>query len=115
MADAQVLHDVLKSGIRWRVTLPCDSAAGVLVRFEKTGKGGRLLHGEITRWSPLYGVDFMHPRDRVAGGMVPRCLVERIEAQLRLLPLPSRRLERLPERGRLVRARKSVASEAGLG
>jgi len=57
----------------------------------------------------------MHPRDRVAGGMVPRCLVERIEAQLRLLPLPSRRLERLPERGRLVRAQKSVASEAGLG
>jgi len=55
MADAQVLHDVLKSGIRWRVTLPCDSAAGVLVRFEKTGKGGRLLHCEITRWSPLYG------------------------------------------------------------
>jgi hypothetical protein len=27
MAQVQVLHDVLQSGIRWRVTLYCDSAA----------------------------------------------------------------------------------------
>jgi hypothetical protein len=53
IAQVQVLHAVLKSGIRWRVTLYCDSAAGALVRFEKTGKGGRLLHQQLARWSPL--------------------------------------------------------------
>jgi len=58
MAQVQVLHDVLQSGIRWRVTFYCDSAAGALVRFEKTGKGGRLLHQQLARWSPLYGAGF---------------------------------------------------------
>ena len=53
MAQVQVLHAVLQSGIRWRVTHYCDSAAGALVRFEKTCKGGRLLHQQLARWSPL--------------------------------------------------------------
>jgi len=50
---AQVLHAVLQSGIRWRVTLYCDSAAGGLVRFETTGKGARLLHQQLARWSEV--------------------------------------------------------------
>ena len=104
MAQVQVLHDVLQSGIRWRVTLYCDSAAGALVRFEKTGKGGRLLHQQLARWSPLYGAGFILPRDQVAGGLVPKYLVEHIEAVLRGSPLPARRSEREQVRGRLVRA-----------
>jgi hypothetical protein len=104
MAQVQVLHDVIQSGIRWRVTLYCDSAAGALVRFEKTGKGGRLLHQESAQWNRLAG-GFLLPRERVAGGMVPKYLVERIEAILRGSPLPARRSEREQVRGRLVRAR----------
>ena len=105
MAQVQVLHDVLQSGIRWRVTLhPCPDK-GSLVRFEKTGKGGRLLHQQLARWSPLYGAGFILPRDQVAGGLVPKYLVERIEAVLRGSPLPARRSEREQVRGRLVRAR----------
>jgi len=104
MAQVQVLHDVLQSGIRWRVTLYCDSAAGALVRFEKTGKGCRLLHQQLASWSPLYGAGFIHPRDQVAGGLVPKYLVERIEAILRGSPLPAKRAEREQVRGRLVRA-----------
>ena len=99
MAQVQVLHDVLQSGIRWRVTLYCDSAAGALVRFEKTGKGGRLLYQQLARWSPLYGAGF------IAGGLMPKYLVEHIEAVLRGSPLPARRVEREQVRGRLVRAR----------
>ena len=45
----QVLHAVLQSGIRWRLTLYCDSAAGALVRFETNGKGGRLLPQQLAR------------------------------------------------------------------
>jgi hypothetical protein len=94
MAQVQVLHDVLQSGIRWRVTLYCDSAAAALVRFEKTGKGGRLLHQQLARWSPLYGAGFILPRDQVAGGLMPNYLVEHIEAVLRGSPLPAKRSER---------------------
>jgi hypothetical protein len=32
------------SGIPWRVTLHACSDQGCLVRFEKSGKGGRLFH-----------------------------------------------------------------------
>ena len=105
MAQIQVLHDVLQSGIHWRVTLYCDSAAGALVRFEKTRKGGRLLHQLLARWSPLYGAVFILPRDQVVGGLVPKYLVEHIEAVLRGSPLPARRSEREQVRGGLVRAR----------
>ena len=55
MAPVQVLHAVLQSGIRWRVTPYCDSAAGALVRFETTGKAARLLHQQLARWSLLDG------------------------------------------------------------
>jgi len=103
MAQVQVLHDVLQSGICWRVTLYCDSAAGALVRFEKTGKVGRLLHQQLARWSPLYAAGFILPRDQVAGGLVLKYLVERIEAVLRGSPLPPRRADREQVRGRLVR------------
>jgi len=74
MAQVQVLHAVLQSGIRWRVTHYCDSAAGALVRFEKTCKGGRLLHQQLARWSPLDG-----PTSRIGPGPLrgsltpPRC------------------------------------------
>ncbi|MEA5417379.1 hypothetical protein [Synechococcus sp. BA-132 BA5] len=103
--QVQVLHDVLQSGIRWRVTLHACPDQGLLVRFEKSGKGGRLLHQQLARWSPLYGAGFILPRDQVAGGLVPKYLVERIEAVLRGSPLPARRSEREQVRGRLVRAR----------
>ena len=104
MALVQVLHDVLQSGIRWRVTLHVFPDQGSLVRFEKSGKGGRLLHQESAQWNRLAG-GFLLPRERVAGGMVPKYLVERIEAILRGSPLPARRAEREQVRGRLVRAR----------
>ena len=104
MAQVQVLHDVLQSGIRWRVTLHACPGQGALVRFEKSGKGGRLLHQESAQWNQLAG-GFLLPRERVAGGMVPKYLVERIEAILRGSPLPARRAEREQVRGRLVRAR----------
>ncbi len=105
MAQVQVLHDVLQSGIRWRVTLHACADQGSLVRFEKSGKAGRLLHQESAQWNRLAG-GFLLPRERVAGGMVvPKYLVERIEAILRGSPLPARRSEREQVRGRLVRAR----------
>ena len=87
MAQVQVLHDVLQSGIRWRVTLHACSDQGCLVRFEKSGKGGRLLHQESVQWNRLAG-GFLLPSERVAGGMVPEYLVQRIEAILRGSPLP---------------------------
>ena len=105
MAQVQVLHDVLQSGIRWRVTLHACPDQGSLVRFEKSGKGGRLLHQQIARWNPLYGADFILPRDQVAGGLVPKYLVECIEEILRRSPLPARRAEQKQVRGRLARAR----------
>jgi hypothetical protein len=71
MAQVQVLHDVLQSGIRWRVTLHGCPDQGCLVRFEKSGKGGRLLHQESAQWNRLAG-GFLLPRERVAGGMVPK-------------------------------------------
>jgi hypothetical protein len=104
MAQVQVLHDVLQGGIRWRVTLHACPDQGSLVRFEKSGKGGRLLHQESAQWNRLAG-GFLLPRERVAGGMVPKYLVERIEAILRGSALPARRSEREQVRGRLVRAR----------
>ena len=104
MAQVQVLHDVLQSGIRWRVTLHACPDQGSLVRFEKSGKGGRLLNQESTQWNQLAG-GFLLTRERVDGGMVPKYLVERIEAILRGSPLPVRRSEREQVRGRLVRAR----------
>ncbi|MFM7549145.1 MAG: hypothetical protein ACKO8I_09795 [Cyanobacteriota bacterium] len=104
MAQVQVLHDVLQSGIRWRVTLHACPEQGLLVRFEKSGKGGRLLHQESAQWNPLAG-GFLLPHERVAGGMVPKYLVERIEAVLRGSALRVRRLEREQVLGRLVRAR----------
>jgi hypothetical protein len=104
IAQVQVLHDVLQNGIRWRVTLHTCSDQGCLVRFEKSGKGGRSLHHESAQWNPLAG-GFLLPRERVAGGMVPKDLVDRIEAILRGSPLPARRYEREQVRGRLVRAR----------
>lgn len=104
MAQIQVLHDVLQSGIRWRVTLHACPDQGSLLRFEKSGKGGRLLHHESAQWNPLAG-GFLLPRERVAGGMVPKYLVERIEAVLRGSALPVSRSEREQVRGRLVRAR----------
>lgn len=104
MAMARVLHDVLQSGICWRVTLHACPDQGSLVRFEKSGKGGRLLHQESSQWNRLAG-GFLFPRERVAGGMVPKYLVERIEAILRGSPLPARRSEREQVRGMLVRAR----------
>jgi hypothetical protein len=75
------------------------------VRFEKSGKGGRLLHQQVARWNPLYGAGFILPRDQVGGGLVPKYLVERIQAILRGSPLPDRRSERKQVRGRFVRAR----------
>ena len=77
---------------------------GTLVRFEKSGKGGRLLNQESAKWNQLAG-GFLLPRERLAGGMVPKDLVERIAAILRGSPLPARRSEREQVRGRLVRAR----------
>ena len=96
---------LLQSGIRWRVTIHVCPGQGCLVRFEKSGKGGRLLHQVSAQWNQLAGATFLLPRERVAGGMVPKYLVERIEATLRGSPLPARRAEREQVRGRLVRAR----------
>jgi len=104
MAQVEVLHDVLQSGIRWRVTLHACLDQGMHVHFEKSGKGGRLPHHESAQWNRLAG-GFLLPRERVAGGMVPKYLVERIEAILRGSPMPARRSEREQVRGRLVRAR----------
>ena len=76
------------------------------MRFEKSGKGSRLLHQESPQWNPLAGAPSrLLPRERVAGGMVPKYLVEHIEAILRGSPLPARSPERGQVRWRLVRAR----------
>ena len=66
--------------------------------------GRRLFHQESAQWNQLAGGFLLH-RERVAGGMVPTYLVERIEAILRGSPMPARRYEREQVRGRLVRAR----------
>jgi hypothetical protein len=95
MAQCQVRHDGLQSGIRWRVTLHACPDQGSLVRFKTSGKGGRLLHQESAQWNQLAGATFLLPRERVAGGMVPKYLVERIKATLRGSPLPARRAERI--------------------
>jgi len=70
MAQIQVLHDVLQSGIRWRVTHHACPNHGSLVRFDKSGNGERLLHLVSAQWNRLAG-GFLLPRVRVAGGMVP--------------------------------------------
>jgi hypothetical protein len=115
MAKGQILHDVLQSGIRWRVTLlPSARPEGSpLVVFEKRGKGGRLLHWEQARWSLLHSGGFLTPREQVSGGLVPRCLVERIEAQLRGAELPRRRSEWGQVRGRLVRCTAPGSGRCG--
>ena len=66
MTQVQVLHDVLQSGIRWCVTLYDCPDQGSLVRFDKSGKGGRLLHQESAQWNRLAG-GFLLTRERVAG------------------------------------------------
>ena len=55
MAQVQLLHDVIQSGICWRVTLHSCPGQVALVRFEKSGKGGRLLHQESAQWNQLAG------------------------------------------------------------
>ena len=60
------------------------------MRFEKSGKGGWLLHQESAQWNRVAG-GFLLPHEHVAGGMVPKVLVERIEAIMRDSPLPARR------------------------
>jgi hypothetical protein len=110
MADAlccdlpavQVLLDLQQRRIRWRVLLVPRPGSTPLVLFEKRGKGGRLLHRRQARWSRFESADFLHPRRQVPGGLLPRCLVERIEALLRGAPLPRRRREWEQLHGRLV-------------
>ena len=110
MADAlscdlpavQVLLDLQQRRIRWRVLLVPRPGSTPLVLFEKRGKGGRLLHRRQARWSPLDSADFLHPRRQVAGGLIPCCLVQRIEALLRGAPLPPRRRDWAQVHGRLV-------------
>jgi hypothetical protein len=69
MAQVQVLHDVLQGGVRWRVTFFVCPNQGSLVRLEKSGKGGRVLHGshlparsegELLRGPPQS--PYFHPR-----------------------------------------------------
>ncbi len=112
MADGQVLHDVLESGIRWRVTLHATRELGMVVRFRKSGAGGRLLHEQLARWSPFHGAGLLTPRERVGGGMVPGYLVEHIESLLRGAPLPGRRTERERLLGRLVHCPAHVLRSA---
>ena len=70
----------------------------------------RKAHGQAAVASGICPVEsagwgFLLHRERVAGGMVPKYLVERIEAILRGSPMPARRSEREQVQGRLVRAR----------
>jgi len=104
MAQVQVLDDVLQSGIRWRVTLHACLDQGSLVRFEKSGKGGRLLHQESGPESSCWSHLPVAPRAG-SGWDCAQILVERIEAILRGSPLLAGRSERELVRGRLVRFR----------
>ena len=74
------------------------------MRFEKSAWAGRLLHHKSAQWNRLAGGFLLH-RERVTDGMVPKYLVESIEAILRGSPTPARRSEREQVQGRLVRAR----------
>jgi len=66
MTQVQVLHDVLQSGIRLCVTLYDSPDLGSLVRFEKSGKGGRLcIRNRPSGIGWLGG--FLLTRERVAG------------------------------------------------
>jgi hypothetical protein len=103
LPPAQVLLDLQQRRIRWRVLLVPRPDDLPLVLIEKIGKGGRVLHQHRVLWSRLHPVDFIHPRRQVSGGVVPRCLVERVEALLRGAPLPRRRREWRQVHGRLVR------------
>ena len=87
-----VLLDQQQRRLRWRVVL------------EKRGKGGRLLHSERARWCALASAVFLHPREQVAGGPIPRWLIERVEALLRGAPLPRQRRQWQQVRGRLIRS-----------
>jgi hypothetical protein len=98
----QVLLDLQQRRLRWRVLLLPRPGAAPLVLIEKRGKDGRLLHRRLARWSRLDSA-FLHPRRQVAGGVVPSCLVVRIEALLRGAPLPRRRREWEQVRGKLIR------------
>jgi hypothetical protein len=71
MAQVQVLHDVLQSGIRWRVTLHVCPDQASLVRFVKSGKGGRLLHQQSAQWNQLAGATFLLPRVVLREGWCP--------------------------------------------
>ena len=93
-----------RAGFLGASTLHACPDRGLLVRFEKSVMGRRLLHQESAQWNRLAGGFLLH-RERVAGGMVPKYLVERIEAILRGSPMPARRSEREQVQGRLVRAR----------
>jgi hypothetical protein len=86
-----VLVDQQQRRLRWRVVL------------EKRGKGGRVLHSEQARWCALASAAFLHPRDQVAGGPIPRWLIERVEALLRGAPLPRQRRQWEQVHGRLIR------------
>jgi hypothetical protein len=55
IAQVQDLHDLIQSGICWRVTLHACHKQGCLVRFEKSGKGGRLWHQESGQLNLLAG------------------------------------------------------------
>jgi hypothetical protein len=72
LTAVQVLLDQQQSRIHWRVLLQPRPGVSPLVLFEKRGKGGRLLHRRQARWSPWHGTAFFHPRDQVAGGLIPR-------------------------------------------
>ncbi|MFM7754228.1 MAG: hypothetical protein ACKO58_07545 [Cyanobium sp.] len=98
----QVLLDLQQRRLRWRVLLMPRPGAAPLVLIEKRGKDGRLLHRRLARWSRLESTTFLHPRRQVAGGLIPRSLVERIEALLRGAPLPRQRRQWAQLHGRLV-------------
>jgi hypothetical protein len=98
-----VLLDRRQRHLRWRVLLAARAGAAPVVLLEKRGKGGRLLHSEQARWCPYSSAGFLHPCEQVAGGAIPRWLIERVESLLRGAPLPRKRREWEQVRGRLIR------------
>ena len=98
-----VLVDQQQRRLRWRVVLSLQPGVAPVVVLEKRGKGGRLLHSEQARWCALASAVFLHPREQVAGGPIPRWLIERVEALLRGAPLPRQRRQWEQVHGRLVR------------
>jgi hypothetical protein len=98
-----VLVDQQQRRLRWRVVLSLQPGVAPVVVLEKRGKGGRLLHSEQARWNAYASAAFLHPRDQVAGGPIPRWLIERVEALLRGAPLPRQRRQWEQVHGRLIR------------